>query len=209
MPERIDPILLERARSTLARRDKVLGAVIRRVGPCPLVPRGDPYRYLVRSILFQQITGHAARAIEGRLKASFGGRIPAPAVLERAPEATLRAAGLSRQKIASLRAIASAFGDGRLVNRRLARWDDAAVIEAVTQVRGVGEWTAHMLLLFSLGRPDVLPVGDYGVRKAARDLYGLAELPKPRELEAIAEPWRPYRSVASWYLWRSTELVTP
>lgn len=209
MPDRIDATLLERARRSLGRRDRVLGAVIRRVGPCPLVPRGDPYRYLVRSVLYQQITGHAARAIEGRLKASFGGRIPVPAVLHAAPETTLRAAGLSRQKIESLRSIASAFGERRLDNRRLARLDDAAVIEAVTQVRGVGEWTAHMLLLFALGRPDVLPTGDYGVRKAARDLYGLADLPKPKELEAIAEPWRPYRSVATWYLWRSTELVMP
>lgn len=209
MPDRIDATLVERARRTLGRRDRVLGAVIRRVGPCPLVPRGDPYRYLVRSVLYQQITGHAARAIEGRLKASFRGRIPAPAALHAAPDETLRAAGLSRQKIASLRSIASAFDERRLDNRRLARLDDAAVIEAVTQVRGVGEWTAHMLLLFALGRPDILPTGDYGVRKAARDLYGLADLPKPKELEAIAEPWRPYRSVATWYLWRSTELVTP
>lgn len=214
MPARIDsndrlgPALAARAMRTLARRDRVLGRVIAQAGPCPLAPRGDPYRYLVRAVLYQQITGHAGRAIEGRMKAAWGGRIPAPDALRAAPAPKLRRIGLSRQKIASLRAIAAAFDDGTLVNRRLARMDDDGVIAAVTQLRGVGEWTAHMLLMMSLGRPDVLPVGDYGVRKAARDLYGLADLPKPPELTALAEPWRPYRSIAAWYLWRSTEIVT-
>ena len=206
--ERLGPALATRASRALRRADPVLGAVIGRVGPCSLVARGDPYRYLVRAVLFQQITGHAGRAIEGRLKAAYGGRLPAPDRLRTASPASLRSVGLSRQKIASLHAIATAFDDGTLVNRRLARLDDDAVIAAVTQLRGVGEWTAHMLLMMSLGRPDVLPVGDYGVRKAARDLYRLADLPKPAELTAIAERWRPYRSVAAWYLWRSTELVT-
>lgn len=211
-PRRIEPLdsaALARARRVLARRDPVLGALIRRVGACGLVPRGDPYRYLVRSVLYQQITGHAARAIEARLRAAFGGRIPAPARLRAAREAQLRACGLSRQKIASLRAIAAAFDDGVLNARRLARLDDDAVVEAVTVLRGVGPWTAHMLLMFSLGRPDVLPVGDYGVRKGAMLLYGLPELPRPAQLEALAEPWRPWRSVASWYLWRVVETVTP
>jgi DNA-3-methyladenine glycosylase II len=209
MPEALDPAALERARRQLARRDPVLGTVIRRVGRCGLAPRGDPYRYLVRSVLYQQITGHAARAIEGRLKGRFEGRIPAPERLRAAHARTLRSVGLSRQKIASLRAIAAAFDDGALDARRLRRLDDVAVIESVTRVRGVGEWTAHMLLMFSLGRPDVLPVGDYGIRKGAAALYGLTELPRPRELEALAEPWRPWRSVASWYLWRSMDVVTP
>lgn len=209
MTPRLDAHALDRARRALARRDPVLGAVIRRVGPCGLVPRGDPYRYLVRSVLYQQLAGHAARAIEARVHARFGGRIPAPARLRAAPFATLRACGLSRQKIATLRAIAAAFDDGVLDARQLARLDDDAVVEAVTTVRGVGPWTAHMLLMFSLGRPDVLPVGDYGVRKGAMALYGLPALPRPRELEALAEPWRPWRSVASWYLWRALEVVTP
>jgi DNA-3-methyladenine glycosylase II len=207
--ERIDDAVLERARRSLRRRDPVLGAVIRRVGACGLARRGDPYRYLVRSVLYQQITGHAARAIEGRLKASFGGRIPAPGRLREAETDALRAVGLSRQKIESLRSIATAFDDRVLDNRRLARASDDEVVAAVTQVRGVGEWTAHMLLMFSLGRPDVLPVGDYGVRKAARELYRLADLPKRAELEAIGAAWRPYRSIASWYLWRSLDVATP
>jgi DNA-3-methyladenine glycosylase II len=207
--ERIGPALASKAGRHLRRRDPLLGAVVARVGPCAIVPRGDPYRYLVRSVLFQQITGHAARAIEGRLKAAYGGRLPPPDKLRKASAVQLRGVGLSRQKIASMHAIATAFDDGTLVNRRLARLADDAVIEAVTQLRGVGEWTAHMMLMMSLGRPDVLPVGDYGVRKAARDLYGLADLPKAKELIEIAEPWRPYRSVAAWYLWRSLEAVTP
>ena len=206
MADRIDAVLVERARRSLRRGDPVLGAVIRRVGACELRRRGDPYRYLVRSVLYQQITGAAGRAIEKRLHAAFGGRVPMPARLRVAETETLRSAGLSRQKIDSIRAIATAFDERTLDGRKLARLPDEAVVDAVTQVRGVGEWTAHMLLMFSLGRPDVLPVGDYGVRKAARDLYGLADLPKRVELEALGEAWRPYRSVATWYLWRSTEL---
>ncbi len=207
MSDRIDAAGIERARRTLRRRDPVLGAVIRRVGACELKRGGDPYRYLVRSVLYQQITGAAGRAIEKRLHAAFGGRVPMPALLRIADAETLRSVGLSRQKIASIHAIATAFDERTLDGRKLARLDDDAVVEAVTQVRGVGEWTAHMLLMFSLGRPDVLPVGDYGVCKAARDLYGLADLPKRAELEALGERWRPYRSIATWYLWRSTELL--
>jgi 3-methyladenine DNA glycosylase/8-oxoguanine DNA glycosylase len=209
MPPRLDADLLARASRTLRRRDPVLRPVIARVGPPVMPRRGDPYRYLVRAVLFQQITGAAGRAIEARLHAAFGGEVPRPAELLAARDATLRGVGLSRQKIASLRSIAAAFADGTLDARRLARLDDDAVVEAVTVVRGVGEWTAHMLLMFSLQRPDVLPVGDYGVRKAARDLYGLADLPKRAELEAIAQSWRPYRSVASWYLWRSMDAAAP
>jgi DNA-3-methyladenine glycosylase II len=205
---RIDPEVLERARRTLARRDPVLRPVIRRVGPCGLRRRAGPYRYLVRGVLYQQLAGKAAAAIERRFHAAFGGRVPPPEALRDAPDGVLQAAGLSRQKIAALRSIAEAFAEGRVRPQRLHRMDDAEVVEAVTTIRGVGEWTAHMLLMFCLGRPDVLPVGDYGVRKAARDLYGLADLPKPAELEALAEAWRPYRSVASWYLWRSMDVVT-
>jgi DNA-3-methyladenine glycosylase II len=204
-----DAELLEKARRSLRRRDPRLRDLIRQVGPCGLRTRLDPYRGLVRSVLFQQLAGAAARAIEARFVAPHGGRYPRPERLLERSDAELRAAGLSRQKIASLRSIAAAFSDGSLSNRRLRRMDDDAVVAAVTQLRGVGEWTAHMLLMFSLGRPDVLPVGDYGVRKAAMTLYGLAELPGRARLEALAEPWRPYRSVASWYLWRAADVAPP
>lgn len=208
-PVSLDAAGRARARRALLRRDPRLAPVIRRVGPCAMEARHDPYRALLRSVLFQQLAGAAARAIEARLLANWRGRYPRAEVLVAAPTATLRAAGLSRQKIAAVRAVAEAFASGDLSNRRLRRMEDAAVVEAVTRVRGIGEWTAHMLLMFSLSRPDVLPVGDYGVRKGAMRLCGLEELPKPRELETLAEPWRPYRSVASWYLWRVAETVTP
>ena len=206
---RIDPALLERARRHLMRRDPVLRPVIRAAGPCGLRRRGDPYRYLVRSILYQQLAGAAARAIEKRFHAHFGGSVPPPEVLVRATVPRLRTLGLSRQKAEAVRSVARAFASGDVKARQLPHLTDDQVIDAVTPIRGVGVWTAHMLLMTSLGRPDVLPVGDYGVRKGVRVLYGLDELPKAAELERIAEPWRPFRSVASWYLWRATELVTP
>ncbi len=201
MHAKIDPELLERARRSLRRRDPALGAVIRRVGPCGLEARGDPYRALVRSVVYQQLAGSAAGAILGRVRARFGGRIPRPERLLAATDAELRSDGLSRQKIAAIRAVARAFADKSLCNRRLRRMPDQEVVDAVTQLRGIGEWTAHMLLMFSLGRPDVLPVGDYGVRKGAQILYELDDLPKPAELASLAERWRPYRSVGAWYLW--------
>ena len=198
-----------RARRTLMRRDPILAAVIRRVGPCSMEHRGDPYRMLLRSVIYQQLAGAAARTIDGRLRAPWRGRYPRPELLLAAPDAQLRAAGLSRQKIAAVRAVAQAFAAGDVSNRRLRAMDDEAVVSAVTQIHGIGEWTAHMLLMFSLARPDVLPVGDYGIRKGAMQLYRLRDLPKPRELEALAEPWRPYRSIASWYLWRVVDTIAP
>lgn len=208
-PERLDEATLERARRRLARRDPQMRGLIRTVGPCRIQPRGDPYRALLRSVVYQQLAGSAARAIDARFRATWRGRYPKPEDLLAVRPALLRRAGLSRQKIAALRAVAEAFHTRALDGRRLRRMDDDAVIEAVTRVRGIGTWTAHMLLMFSLGRPDVLPVGDFGVRKGAMRLYGLDALPKPAELEALAESWRPYRSVASWYLWRAVDTVTP
>ncbi|HEY5657131.1 MAG TPA: DNA-3-methyladenine glycosylase 2 family protein [Myxococcota bacterium] len=209
MPEKLDDATRARARRALLRRDPVLARVIRREGACGLRPSGDPYRALLQSIVYQQLAGAAAGAIDRRVRAPYRGRYPRPDVLLAAPDAALREAGLSRQKIAAMRAVAAAFADGTLCNRRLHHMNDDEVLTAVTQVRGIGEWTAHMLLMFSLGRPDVLPVGDYGVRKSAMQLYGLEELPKRAELEALAEPWRPYRSVAAWYLWRVIDTQTP
>ena len=209
MPERLDAESLERARRALVRRDRRLAPVVRAAGPCRIRPQGDPYGSLMRSIVFQQLQGRAAAAIAGRLRALYGGRYPRPEALAATKDRELRTVGLSRQKIAALRALAGAFSDGSLNGRRLFRMEDAAVVDAVTRVRGIGDWTAHMLLIFSLGRPDVLPVGDYGIRKGAQRVYGLRELPKPARLERLAEPWRPYRSVGAWYLWRATEIELP
>lgn len=191
------------------RRDPALAGVIRAAGPCTMRRRGDPYRYLVRSILYQQLAGAAAAAIERRFRDAFGGRVPAPEVLHATAPERLRPLGLSRQKAAAVCAVAGAFARGEVRARQLPHLDDAAVVEQLTRIRGVGVWTAQMVLMNALGRPDVLPTGDHGVRKGARALFRLDELPKPAELEALAEPWRPYRSVASWYLWRATEMVLP
>jgi DNA-3-methyladenine glycosylase II len=205
---RLDAEALARAHRALRRRDPVLGAVIRRVGPPAIRRRGPVYRSLLRSILFQQLAGSAARAIEARFVARYDGRYPDPATLLATRAPTLRRAGLSRQKIAAMRAVAEAFRDGHVRPRRFPAMDDAEIVEALTRIRGIGEWTAHMTLMFSLARPDVLPVGDYGVRKGMQQLYGLAELPKPAEMERIAEPWRPWRTVGSWYLWRHLDPVS-
>ncbi len=191
--------------SHLREADPRLAAIIKRVGACTLRPRGQIYQSLFRSVLYQQLAGNAAAAIERRVKACFGGITPPPAEFLAANTDALRAAGLSRQKLAYLCDLAAHFADGRLNARRLARLGDDDLIGAVTTVHGIGEWTAHMLLIFSLGRPDVLPVGDYGVRKGVQRLYRLHELPKPDKMERIAAPWRPYRSLASWYLWRSVD----
>jgi len=207
--EKLDAAKLGEATRHLARADAKLARVIEAHGPCTLTPRGDPYRYLVRSILYQQLAGKAAATIERRFKAGFGGRLPPPALLAKQRDAKLRTFGLSRQKAAAVKAVASAFDSGLVSARRIPHMHDDAVVESVTQIRGVGEWTAHMLLMFALGRPDVLPTGDYGVRKGAQKLYGLRDLPKPDALAAIAAPWRPFRSVGAWYLWRALEITLP
>jgi DNA-3-methyladenine glycosylase II len=204
--EKLDAARLAAAVKHLKRADPKLARVIAEAGPCTIAPRGDPYRYLVRSIVYQQLAGKAAATIERRFKAGYGGRIPPPATLATQPDAKLRSFGLSRQKATAVKAVGAAFESGLVNARRIPHLDDDAIVGAVTQIHGVGEWTAHMLLMFGLGRPDVLPVGDYGVRKGAQKLYGLRELPKPARLEQLAEPWRPFRSVGSWYMWRVLEL---
>ena len=202
---RLTPPLIDAGVTHLRQADARLGAVIARVGGCTLRPRGQVYQSLFRSVLYQQLAGNAAAAIERRVKACFGGVTPPPDEFLRASTDALRSAGLSRQKLAYLRDLAAHFADGRLDGRRLARLPDDDLIAAVTTVHGIGQWTAHMLLIFSLGRPDILPVGDYGVRKGMQRLYRLRELPKPQKMERIAAAWRPYRSIASWYLWRSVD----
>lgn len=209
VPTALDDGVIERAVRTLKRRDPKLARVIRAVGPCTMLRTADPYRFLIRSILFQQISVHAGRAIEARLKGHFGGRVPPAERLRSTRPTTLRGLGLSRQKILAVHSIAEFAAAGELRAARFRTLDDAAVIEDVTRIHGVGEWTAHMLLLFALRRPDVLPVGDFGIRKGAQRLDGLAELPSTSALIERAEPWRPWRSVASWYLWRCLDLPPP
>ena len=167
---------------------------------------GDAYGALVRAIVGQQLSTKAARSIFGRLEEHFGGRTPTPReLLDADPEEMRAAAGLSRAKVSFLRDLAEHVEDGELRLDDLAELPDEEVIEQLVAIKGLGPWTVHMFLIFHLGRPDVLPVGDLGIRKAAQALYGLDEAPAPAELERIAEPWRPHRSLASLYLWRSLD----
>jgi DNA-3-methyladenine glycosylase II len=192
-------------------RDPVMRVLMRAAGPCDLRPRRGitPYQSLVSAIAHQQLTGKAAQTILGRFFALYGedGRHPDPEVLLATDDAALRAVGFSRAKVASLKDIAARTLDGTIPPRRtLSRLPDDDIIARLVQVRGVGRWTVEMFLMFTLGRPDVLPVDDYGVRSGFRLAYGLGELPGPRELAAFGLRWAPYRSTAAWYLWRAVDL---
>src|SRR5215207_582314 len=193
----------------LALADARLAALMERAGPFALQVRKlhDPFEALARNIVYQQLHGNAAAAIHKRVLDLFGGGKLSPADIIGAPEETLRGAGLSGAKLAALKDLAAKTLDGTVPTlARLRRMSDEEIVERLTQVRGIGRWTVEMLLMFRLGRADVLPVGDFAVRKGFALAYGLAESPKPKELEEYGERWRPYRSVASWYMWRAVEL---
>lgn len=184
--------------------DPVLAQIIERVGPYRLIVREPSFETLARSITFQQLSGKAAGTIFGRLKKAAGRRFTASAFLKLTPE-ELRGCGLSRQKIASLTDLAEKVARRKINFRRLVELEDAEIVELLSQVRGVGVWTAQMFLIFALQRPNVMPLGDLGVRNAVRIAYSLPELPQAVELAALAEKWHPYCSVAAWYLWRSLD----
>jgi DNA-3-methyladenine glycosylase II len=165
------------------------------------------FETLACSIASQQISGAVARKMIERLKQQFDGRFPTPAEMAAATPAQLRTAGFSFAKIAALHDLAAHAADGRLpADSMLSRLDDEAIIAHCTAVRGIGRWTAQMLLMFHFGRPDVMPADDFGVRNGFRLAYGLRGLPRPRALLAYAERWKPHRSAAAWYLWRAVEL---
>lgn len=193
-------------------KDPVLSRLITRVGPFALQTEASqpPFQALTESILHQQVTGKAAAAILGRFRASFGvrGAFPAPERVAVATDEELRAVGISRSKAAALRDLATKTLDGTVPSAEaLHLMEEAEILERLTAVRGIGVWTVHMLLMFRLGRPDVLPVGDYGVRKGFKKTFRTkSELPTPGEIAKRAERWRPYRTVASWYMWRALEL---
>jgi DNA-3-methyladenine glycosylase II len=196
------------ARRHLMQSDPHLGALIRRVGRCRLtVEKHEPYEALVRAIAFQQLHGKAARTILGRFIALFPGcDFPSPPQVLATSDAAMRACGFSAGKTASIRDIATHAAAGAIPGRRAAaRLSDAALIERLTAIRGVGRWTVEMMLMHTLGRPDVLPVDDFGVREGYRILHNLPEQPRPRDLAAIGEAWAPYRSTAAWYLWRAVD----
>jgi DNA-3-methyladenine glycosylase II len=189
--------------------DAPLGRLIERVGPFNMEIRQihNPFEALARNIVYQQLHGNAAAAIHQRVLALFGKSKLRPQDILEASEESLRGAGLSGAKLAALKDLAAKTLDGTVPTlARLRRTDDEEIIEHLTQVRGIGRWTVEMLLMFRLGRPDVLPVGDFAVRKGFSLLHGEKELPKPKELVHYGERWRPFRSVASWYMWRVHEL---
>jgi DNA-3-methyladenine glycosylase II len=199
------------AEAHLRNADPVLGALIDALGPDdPAHARAgrpdDHYGALVRSIVGQQLSTKAARSIYARLTARFGGRTPTPQeILDDDPEALRAAAGLSRAKAGFLRSLAEHVISGELELERLDALPDAEVTAELVAVKGLGPWTADMFLMFHLQRPDVLPVGDLGIRRAVERAYALAELPDAAELTRIAEPWRPHRTLACRYLWRSLD----
>jgi DNA-3-methyladenine glycosylase II len=194
----------------LSRADPVLAELIRAVGPCRLAPEGDchPFQTLARAIAHQQLNGIAANTILGRLVNACGaGVVPTPQQVLAASIESLRGAGFSFAKIAALRDLAEkTIGAVVPDAATLLALSDEEIITRLTQVRGIGRWTVEMLLVFQLGRPDVLPVDDFGVRSGFQAAYGLARLPRPQALAAWGERWRPYRTTAAWYLWRAIEL---
>ena len=195
-----------RARRLLSRRDPVIRGLMQRHGHCGLASaqRTDPFHALVHAIIAQQLSTKAAATIEARFSALFGG-MPTPLAVAGAPDERLRSVGLSPQKLKYMRDLCTRVLDGSLRLDVLESLADDEVIAALTSVKGIGRWTAEMFLMFRLHRPDVLPVGDLGIVKAVQRAYKLRSLPSPERLTRIGETWRPYRSVACWYLWASLD----
>jgi DNA-3-methyladenine glycosylase II len=209
MPNVAPPYAIE-AVAHLKRIDPILGAVIDRVGPYVITRRPERFHSLVRAIIFQQLAGRAAQTIFDRFVAQVGGkRFPTPALVLAATDEVMRSAGLSRGKMSYIRDLATHVNNSSLSFRRHARMSDDEIIADLTRVRGIGRWTAEMFLMFNLHRPDVLPVDDLGVRNAVARLYAMPQSPSPKALREFGERWRPYRSVAAWYLWQSMNVVTP
>ena len=201
-----------KALAALRKADAVMARLVAEHGPLDERERrrgrpGDAYGALVRSIVGQQLSTKAARTIYERVSELFGGRTPTPRELLEVDPELIRAAGLSRAKVAYLRDLAEHIEDGELELHKLTELPDEEVSAQLTAIKGLGRWTVDMFLIFHLGRPDVLPVGDLGIRRAVQVEYELGELPSPPELERIAEPWRPHRSLACLYLWTSLDNV--
>lgn len=195
---------MQQAISHLRGSDPVLAAIIDQVGDYAIVYRDPGFETLVRSIVYQQLSGRVAFVILERLLRACGGAATPDRILRLRPS-RMRSLGLSTQKTAYIRDLARLTRDGILLFEHLPALSDGEVIERLTQVKGIGVWTAHMFLMFALRRPDVLPTGDLGVRNAIQRAYALDSPPKPADIERMGERWRPWSSVATWYLWRSLE----
>ncbi len=195
---------LKQAIAYLRAADPVLAPVIAKVGPCRIAYRAGRFHALAESILYQQVTGAAAASIYRRLCALYaGGRFPRPEELARTHPMRLRSAGLSRQKRRYLLDLARKVSSGALDLKSISRLPDEEVIEQLTRVKGIGRWTAEMFLIFCLKRLDVLPVDDLGLQKGVQKAYRFRSLPAARTIRRLGEGWRPYRSIATWYLWQS------
>ncbi len=196
-----------KAISHLNGADPVLSAWIAKAGPCGLRRdrEGSHFEHIARAIVYQQLSGKAAATIHGRLIDLFGGRAPSPGELVKAPTPKLRKVGLSERKAEYLKDLALHAGQRSRPLERLDAMEDGEVIETLTSIRGIGTWTAQMFLMFRLGRPDVLPATDLGVQKAVQLLYGFRKLPTPERVAKVGASWAPYRTVASWYLWRRVD----
>ncbi|MGI0004624.1 MAG: DNA-3-methyladenine glycosylase family protein [Candidatus Nitrosotenuis sp.] len=184
------------------KRDRRLAKVIRNVGPHKITVVKNPYESLVEAIITQQLSGKAADSISKRFREIYG-RFPKPADVIKTPNSKLRSAGLSGMKASYIKDLSKKIETKEIRINSLKNMTDGEVVEHLTQVRGIGRWTAEMFLIFSLGRLDVLPVGDLGLRKGVQRLYSLSDLPEEDEIEEIAEKWRPYRTIATWYIWKS------
>lgn len=189
--------------------DPVVARLIDEHGPYRPRPATDHFESLLRTILFQQLNGTAAATIRDRWLALYGDRYPTTSELLATTDEAFRACGVSRQKAGYMRDVAQHVLAGSLDLPALEALPDEEVVRQITAVKGLGEWSAHMFLMFQLGRPDVMPVGDFGVRNGMRVAYGLPEHPTPAEARAIGAPWAPYRSVGAWYMWRAVDTVTP
>lgn len=202
------PALRRRAVMHLKRADPVLGAVMTRVGPCRWTGTTDHshFGFVLRCIVYQQLSGKAAATIFGRMQGLYGGVSPTPAQLIATKTAKLRSAGLSERKVEYAKELATRVRDGELPLDSFDTMSDDDVMATLVQVRGIGRWTAQMVLMFHLGRPDVFPELDLGVQKGVQRLLGLRKLPTPERMLKVGERWAPYRSIATWYLWRSLEL---
>jgi DNA-3-methyladenine glycosylase II len=198
---------MRKAVDHLKKSDPVLRVIIERVGPCRMEFSVPEFASVAEAIVYQQLNGKAAVTIFNRFAALAGDPLTPEGILKLS-DAQLRAVGLSKQKSSYLQDLAKKTSDGLLNFARLPEMTDDEVIEHLTQVKGIGEWTAHMFLIFSLRRQNVLPTGDYGVQVAIKKHYKKRKLPKPKDMEKIARAWEPYRSVACWYMWRSLDIKT-
>ena len=185
------------------KKDPKFAKIIREVGDFEIKITRNKFQALIESIITQQLSGAAANSIIKRFRGLYGDKFPTYIDIHKTPKPKLRSSGLSNMKVEYIKGVAKHIDSGQLKMRSLSRLSDEEIISQLTQIKGIGRWTAEMFLIFSLGRLDVLPVGDLGLQKGVQLLYSMPELPKPAQIDEIGEAWRPYRTVATWYLWKS------